>query len=52
MSVVTCHTPECGNAEQPIDLDLAVYDDQNRAVGTVDGVVCGVCGQPITDVTD
>ena len=40
--LVTCHTEDCDNAEIAIPMALA---DENTAV------VCGVCGQPITDVT-
>ena len=36
----TCHTEGCGNAGAPITLDVPE--------GTP--WVCGVCGQPITDV--
>lgn len=38
----TCHTPDCANADIPIE--LAMPSD-------VDTVACGVCAQWITDVT-
>ena len=37
----TCHTENCGNAEATISID-AIADEPN--------VVCGVCGNKITDV--
>lgn len=40
--IATCHTPGCHNAEIP--LELTVPDPP----GTIE---CGVCGQPIDDVT-
>jgi len=42
-ATVTCHTEECTNGEQAIA--LPVPDDPWPPV-----VVCGVCGQPITDI--
>lgn len=39
---LTCHTEGCGNAGESIALDVP---------DTVAAYVCGVCGQPITDVT-
>ena len=41
----TCHTPDCGNNGVPIPVQ---WDD---AWGPGPNVSCGVCGQPITDVT-
>jgi hypothetical protein len=38
---LTCHTEGCGNADIPISLDMP----EGCAA------MCGVCGQPITDVT-
>lgn len=48
MSIVTCHTPGCGNAGIDIDMELTIEIDGEPTV--VDQVVCGVCNQPITDV--
>lgn len=39
MPRLTCHTPGCGNADIPIQLDV-----------DADAYACGVCGEPITDV--
>ena len=49
MSKATCHTDGCGNADQAIDVELT-YTDPDGATHQLDGVVCGACGQPITDV--
>lgn len=51
MATVVCHTEDCGNAEHPIDLALW-YQDDDGAWQHVDSVQCGVCGEPITDITD
>lgn len=50
MATVTCHSQDCGNADQGIDIDLNVYDDQGNPTGDTMPVSCGVCGQPITDI--
>lgn len=46
-----CHTDGCGNNGVPVDVgDIGYTDaDGNPAVAAVQ---CGVCGQPVTDVTD
>ena len=41
----TCHTEGCGNAGTPIEM---VWADEYGPPGTV---VCGPCGQQITDLT-
>jgi len=51
MATVTCHTDGCGNAGHPIDLNLEYTDDETGETGTVADVYCGVCGQPITDIS-
>lgn len=38
---VTCHTQGCGNAGKPVEVYVPDKDPQ---------VICGVCGQPITDI--
>jgi hypothetical protein len=43
-ATVTCHTDGCGNAEQAISLP-AIPDVPEPQV------ICGVCGQQITDIT-
>jgi hypothetical protein len=50
MAQVTCHTEGCDNAGIPLEVTLT-YTDETGEVQTVAGVVCGVCGNPITDVT-
>jgi hypothetical protein len=49
MATVTCHTEGCGNAGIGLDLDLAYEIDGETHLIT--DVFCGVCGQPIIDVT-
>lgn len=49
MAVVTCHTEGCGNAGVGIDVSLT-WEDENGETQTVGAVVCGACGQEITDV--
>ena len=51
MAIVTCHTEECSNADHGIELALT-YTDEEGLTTAVDSVACGVCGQPITDVSD
>lgn len=41
LTLLTCHTPGCENAEHTIAMLLS-----DPALGAV----CGPCGQPITDV--
>lgn len=41
MMHATCHTVGCFNAEIPIPIPA-----------DAEAVVCGVCGHPITDLTD
>ena len=48
MATVTCRTEGCTNRDQPIDLELTFELDGQ--VQTVEAVVCGACGQPITDI--
>lgn len=43
LRVVTCHTADCPNSDIPIE--TYVLDVSEPAVS------CGVCGQPITDIT-
>lgn len=49
MATVTCHTPDCLNADVPIEIDLTFVDDDG-VEQTIATVVCGVCGQQITDI--
>lgn len=50
MSALTCHTAGCPNQDLPIEMGLTVVDPDTGALVYVDSVVCGACGQPITDV--
>jgi hypothetical protein len=50
MATVTCHAAGCGNADVPIDLPL-VSEREGETV-EASSVVCGVCGQEITDIAD
>jgi hypothetical protein len=50
MSTVTCHTDGCPNADIPITIDLTHTDPDTGAFETVGSVICGPCGQPITDI--
>jgi hypothetical protein len=47
MATLTCHTGGCGNAGVGIDADPTNPDTGEP----VDLIICGACGQPITDVT-
>jgi hypothetical protein len=51
VAILTCHTDDCENAEQGIELSLTYQDDDGNPMG-VDAVQCGVCGQPITDISN
>ena len=51
MATVTCRTEECPNQGAGIELVLT-YEDEEGATVAVDAVVCGVCGQPITDIAN
>lgn len=48
MAWLTCHTQGCGNEGVPIELDI--IDPETGE--PVSSVLCGPCGQPITDVSD
>lgn len=48
MRTATCHTPDCENAEIPIEMGPPVIVD-DLPPGPI---YCGPCGQEITDVTD
>jgi hypothetical protein len=50
MATVTCKTEGCGNEGIPLSVNLSFVDDDGETQ-YVDAVMCGVCGQPITDVT-
>jgi hypothetical protein len=48
VTTVTCHTEGCGNEGIGLELDLT-WTDEEGTEHAVDQVVCGVCGQTITD---
>lgn len=50
MSTVICHTEGCANNGLPIEL-ATTWVDEEGGVHDVGAVVCGVCGQTITDIT-
>jgi hypothetical protein len=49
MATVTCHTEGCSNQDESIEMDLDRVDDDGNPYQIT--VICGPCGQPITDVT-
>lgn len=49
MAVVTCHTEGCENSGIPLDIETT-WIDENGVEQQVDGIACGVCGEPISDV--
>lgn len=51
MYTVICHTLTCSNREVPIVMQLTYADPDTGEEVTVSGVICGACGNPITDVT-
>lgn len=51
MATVTCRTAECANAGYAIELNLEYVDDETGETRAVDSICCGVCGQPITDIS-
>lgn len=48
-TTVTCHTDGCPNEDVPIPMDLEGTDDEGNP-WAVSAVVCGPCGQAITDL--
>jgi hypothetical protein len=52
VSTVTCRTDGCENNGIPIDLDLDIVDENGAVTGQVGTVVCGPCGQQITDISE
>ncbi len=51
MTTVTCHTAGCTNADVPLDA-VVTWKDDDGVEHVVDEIICGVCGQPITDVAN
>lgn len=53
MSYATCENPDCGNYDIPIDVgSLTWVDETTGETHQIDQVVCGVCGQEITNISD
>jgi hypothetical protein len=52
MSIVTCHTDGCTSQGVPIPMELSYTDPTSGTEITVATVICGACGQQITDITD
>lgn len=51
MATVTCHTPGCPKDGEPVpDVVTTYVDDETGETREVDSVICGACGQPITEV--
>lgn len=50
MSTLTCLNQDCDNYGMPVELDLTVTDPWTGQRVYVDAAVCGICGQPITDI--
>ena len=49
-ATVTCHTQNCPKADEPVpDVPITWVDDSGTEQ-PVGGVICGACGQPITDI--
>jgi len=46
----TCHTAGCGNEDISLDVQTT-YIDENGEEQQVGSVMCGVCGNPITDLS-
>ena len=51
MSTVTCHTDGCENEGVPIEVDRSIDVGDGEVVESPT-VVCGPCGQQITDITE
>ena len=52
MALVTCRTPGCINVDRPIELAVTFVDEESGETRDVDAVICGACGQPITDISE
>lgn len=49
MDTVTCRNPDCVNADRPVPMLLSWVDIEG-ATRSVDAVMCGACGEQISDV--
>jgi len=50
MNTLTCHTPGCPSQGEPVQYELAVVNPVDGTTSYVNTVICGLCGQPITDI--
>ena len=50
MHTVTCRVEGCPKQDQPVELDLTYLDQDTGEPRTVDAVMCGSCGQQISDI--
>lgn len=50
--IAICHTEGCSNRGIPIDVGDLTWTDPDTGETRIASVACGVCGQPIEDVTD
>lgn len=51
MASATCHTADCPSENVTID-PVTLYVETDEGTVRVDSVVCGACGQPITDIRE
>jgi hypothetical protein len=51
MANVVCSTEGCGNQGHGIAVPTTYVDDEGNTT-PVDAVVCGACGELITDITE
>lgn len=49
--IATCRTTDCENAGHAIDVGDITYQDPDTGETRTGGVTCGVCAQPITDLS-
>ena len=50
MATVTCHTHGCAKENEAVpDVPVTVTGEDGNETPE-DAVICGVCGQPITDI--
>lgn len=50
MSIVICRTDGCSSDGIEVAYDLNFRDQDTGETRTVDAVMCGACGQAITDI--
>lgn len=52
MAVVTCHTQNCAKEGQPVPGVPTTWEDENGQAQPVGSIICGACGQEITDIQE